>query len=113
MGTAMNEIRIEKSLRRKIAEITLYCCGLVGMVFCGNLPRAMTANGSKYIDEVSFFGQRRFYAELYLSNNLEERRVRPCIGPTGSIDLTETTHRVSASGLGCVKTVLHVALAQD
>src|SRR5450759_5056247 len=25
----------------------------------------MTANGSKNIDEVLFFGQRRFYAELY------------------------------------------------
>jgi hypothetical protein len=49
----------------------------------------MTANGSKYIDEVLFFGQRRFYAELYLSNNPEERRVRPCIGPTGSIDLSD------------------------
>jgi len=46
----------------------------------------MTANGSKDIDEVLFFGQRRFYAELYLSNNPEERRVRRCIGPTGSID---------------------------
>jgi len=48
----------------------------------------MTGNGS--IDEALFFGQRRFYAELYLSNNPEERRFGPCIGPTGSIDLTET-----------------------
>jgi hypothetical protein len=53
----------------------------------------MTANGSKYIDEVLFFGQRRFYAELYLSNNPEERRVRPCIGPTGSIRLIEQVGR--------------------
>ena len=46
-------------------------------------------NLSKDIDEVLFFGQRRYYAELYVSNNHEERRVRRCIGPTGSIDLTE------------------------
>jgi hypothetical protein len=31
MGTNMNEIRIEKSLRRKIAEVFLFFWGIVGL----------------------------------------------------------------------------------